>query len=373
MKHYPNAGRGRLWAARRPLPNESRASWIQRLCGDHQYTFSQLTEATGLKAWRMDWDKTLQSSGWERLMRMADIDRDELLQTEWLMHLDQDIRGGFSVFFHETKPCYRWCGACFEADRTPHLRWYWRLACIRECWTHGTPLNEKCQVCGFPFVVDQARLTRRCTLTLAECPRCGMTLTTQNEDGDAYDWREQRRYRKAISHRWGIELQETPDIRPNSPALRPSGAGSFQRWTEASTLPPQGIRAELTPTDVAIDLAGPPLTESGNGAGQPPLSKAKLKKLAAEELARKETLAQQISLMHNEENRVRFRELFKSVHGVNARVHGLDHRQIVPKPNRLPWHWVLHSLQRGRLALSILAIRHELRAAGAAPEQGSEQ
>ena len=32
----------RLWASQPPLVGESRASWIQRICGDHQYSFAVL-------------------------------------------------------------------------------------------------------------------------------------------------------------------------------------------------------------------------------------------------------------------------------------------------------------------------------------------
>lgn len=355
-KRILTPGEGRLWAATEPLPDESRASWIQRLCGDHQLNFAQLIRLVGFKPRRMDWDKSLSISGWDRLLWKAGMNRDDLYHaTEWLTQMHAEMGSDHLLLMHESKPCYRWCGACIEADRVPHLRWYWRLAFVRVCWTHGTPLNDECAACGHPFLVDQSRLTRRHALTLAECARCGCSLIHQEGYPGGYDWPEQQRYRKTIARVWRFELFEAPVLRIGGPPFGSDEDTDFRAWVYMPTSPAPRPWVGHLQSQLAARSSEPTPASSAKR-----VSKAEASRRADKKAAREEWFARQLALMQGEEGRVRMREQSRVVHGIEPRIHGRESGRA--RANRtLPWHWTLPVAQRMSLALSLRTIRRESR------------
>lgn len=349
----PNPVGERLWAASPPLAHESRASWIQRLCGSHQYNFAQLTSVACFRPLRMDWDKELPASGWNRLSRMAGMDHDDPRHsTEWLTRMSWDMGRDDFLLSCENKPCYRWCGACFENDSTPYLRWYWRLAFVRVCWIHGSPLSEECAVCGHPFLVDQSRLSNRAALTLAECPRCGCSLVDREEGESQFDRHEQHRYRKAIARCWGFDVQESFNASIGVVGHECEADSDRGQWAHAPTrlnLAPS--TGQLTPKmaeDLVVQLVNA-LHLEGTAVQARKSSNAKATMLAADEDARMRRRADQFWQMLEEEDRVRMRE-------GGTRVFGIE-RCVAPRPDKLPWHWALPVEERRRLAQSLRKIR----------------
>lgn len=203
---------GRLWASQPPLPCESRASWIQRLCGDHQYSFAVLDRVLGFLPRRSDWDIVLENSLWLRILGMAGLSEEAAHRDmNVLPALSQSALPGVLTLSVKGMPRYRWCGACFSSDRTPYLRWYWRLSGVRECWVHHVPLNERCHVCQQLFLVNTARLTGRSALSLAECPRCGIGLAEVHDATIHYDRGVQRSLQAVLEQVWSkgrIESEE---------------------------------------------------------------------------------------------------------------------------------------------------------------------
>jgi hypothetical protein len=366
----PNPGAGRLWAASPPIADESRASWIQRLCGNHQYTFAQLTSVAGFKPPRLDWDKALLPSGWNRLQAMAGMDRDDLrYSTEWLARMSEDMGCEELLLSRDNKPCYRWCGACFKSDGIPHLRWHWRLAFVRMCWTHDSPLNEECAVCGHPFLVDHARLTNRHALTLAECPRCGCSLTDQERGASQFDWHEQRRYRKAIALCWGWYPQEGSDVPTATVGLDcEEDTGSGRRAcapAAASVLPLIARFPAKSENNVLVQLVRAFHSEDMAGGSHVTLrSKNKAKELAADEGARLRRISDQVEMMLDEEDRVRMREGGQYMFGIEP--------SVASTADGLPWHWALSPARRTWLARSLWGIRGRWRLIRSEAREGDQ-
>jgi hypothetical protein len=196
----------RLWAAKPRLAGESSASWIQRLCGDHQYSIKVLGQLLDYRPTRGDWDRGLHGKPWERLLRLVTV----LDRRDWHGEM------GLLRVMHErgkrichlrmvgVKPAYRWCPTCFAEDKTPYLRWYWRLDSIRECWVHQIPLCEWCDVCGEAFLVHRARLVGKSASMLSECPTCGASLTSPMANGGSYDRLLQRKLKTLFDPWWSV-------------------------------------------------------------------------------------------------------------------------------------------------------------------------
>ncbi len=308
----------RFWAARPPLPNESRASWLQRLCGDHQYSFAVLTRVLRFRPQQFDWDRPLPTTERRRTLRMAGIERTDIpTSMDWLPVLSVESGQRSLMYRHNGAPCYRWCGACFEEDETPYLRWYWRLAHVRECWIHGVPLNQECNVCSYPFNVDKARLTGRSALSLAECPKCGCSLAAVNSKNCDYNPSEQRRLREALAPVWRGEVVEQKDLI----RVVPFYVAALQSRQARRDVPR-------------------PLSE-GHQA------------LSASEVRAKARSA---------ENMARLREIYNRERGWTLNSDSFFHQGTSPSMHRSPWHWRLSSKRRLQLAELLWRIRAELRA-----------
>lgn len=194
----------RLWAAKLPLAGESCASWVQRLCGDHQYSFPVFGRVLGFLPYRGDWDRHLDADVWQRLVGLIEFPGlvPNCGEVEVLGAMSQTAKPGSLMQFVDNRPAYRWCSACFASDETPYLRWYWRLDAVRECWVHQIPLNEQCIVCGQSLFLHRARLTGRCASSLSECADCGMSLSAPVEQEFDYDRDLQHKLRSLFAPWW---------------------------------------------------------------------------------------------------------------------------------------------------------------------------
>lgn len=314
-----------LWAARPPLPNESRASWLQRLCGDHQYSFAVLARVLRFRPQQFDWDRPLPTNEWRRTLRMAGIERTDIpTSMDWLSVLSIESGERNLTYRHNGAPCYRWCGACFEEDQAPYLRWYWRLAHVRECWIHEVPLDQECGVCSYPFNVGKARLTGRSALSLAECPKCGCSLSEVSSKNFDYNRGEQRRLRDALAPVWRGEVVEQMDL----------------------------IR--VIPFYVAalqIHKARPDDSRPTRETHQP---------VSASEMRAR---------ARSDENMVRLREIYRRERGWTLNSDSFSSDGKTSTKNRPPWHWRLSSTRRMQLAELLWQIRGELRASPLYPKK----
>jgi hypothetical protein len=171
----------KLLAAKPALPGESLASWIQRLSGDHQYSFPRLSQILDFEPTLRDWDLPLPFSVWQHLHGMAQLGqshRYESLLT--LASIFPHIQLGQLRWHKGQYPCTAWCSQCLATDETPYLRWRWRLHASQICSEHLQALSTQCSLCAAPFLLHTSRLVpfgiHGCATTLAECAHCGMLL-----------------------------------------------------------------------------------------------------------------------------------------------------------------------------------------------------
>lgn len=202
----------RLWAAKPPLAGESCASWVQRLCGDHHYSFPLLGRILGFFPSRGDWDRYLDDAVWLRLMELGDFSEPTptFEQTLLLGNLSRVKDPGDILRIVDGFPAYRWCPFCLAHDEIPYLRWYWRLNHVQECWVHQAYLSERCIVCDRVLYLHRARLTGRCAVSLSECADCGMSLSVPERQQVHYDRELQQRLMSLFAP-WGLSYA-APDF-----------------------------------------------------------------------------------------------------------------------------------------------------------------
>lgn len=203
----------RLWAAKPPLAGESCASWIQRLCGDHQYSFPVFSRILEFTPYRGDWDRYLNSEVWLRLMRLVDVlhpmsSYEEILLLGSLFQVKK--RGGI-MWFVDGKAAYKWCSLCLAGDEIPYLRWYWRVSDVHECWVHQEPLSERCLVCDQALFLHRACLSGRFASSLSECAFCGMSLAVPERQEKRYDRDLQIKIKALFSPWWLSGTQPSID------------------------------------------------------------------------------------------------------------------------------------------------------------------
>lgn len=178
----PPRGLGvQLLAAKPALPDESLASWIQRVCGDHQYSMPTLIRTIGYEPPLRDWDLPVPYAVRERtqhLLSLGPAHDHQSLST--LGALCFHIHPAQLLWHERRTPRYRWCRDCFKRDETPYLRWFWRLSALTWCPVHGRLLSEACPTCGAPLLLHTSRLVASGrhgqASTLAHCDSCGMPL-----------------------------------------------------------------------------------------------------------------------------------------------------------------------------------------------------
>ena len=179
----------RLLAATDAFHNEARSSWVQRLCGAHQYSISQISEISGVRPPRFDWDRTVGQSQWSNLLELAQRQSDTCAQSIYCLTALERAYGARSVLMYESqRPCSRWCPKCLEADVTPYLRWEWRIAEVKRCTVHNVALDEKCPWCQSRLWIDRSNLVysgSNGAHDLRTCSACGMSLVDKRFVVDA--------------------------------------------------------------------------------------------------------------------------------------------------------------------------------------------
>jgi len=166
-------------ASPEPLQGESRASWIQRVCGAHGYSMKRFCECVGVGPHRIDWDFGVDAAHWRGLAEdsghgMQCFERND---RDWAL-IKQLHRLPISPFVVDGKPASKWCAACMLTDSTPHLRWHWRIDELQTCPYHDVKLATRCPWCqscmnlSVAGMVPWGRL--RGTANLAGCASCGM-------------------------------------------------------------------------------------------------------------------------------------------------------------------------------------------------------
>lgn len=187
----------RLLAAPMPLPEESLASWIQRVAGAHQYSMPRLKEVLAVDVVGNDWDTAMGEASWNRIVQVMGIDPGPQRRALRALSLICTAHPAPSLLLTSGgKPRYRWCVRCLASDHAPYLRWHWRLAEVERCWTHALKLADACPWCQAPMQVHRARLVMvgrgGWALTLADCDLCGGPLTVSraklNSSFTAYQW-----------------------------------------------------------------------------------------------------------------------------------------------------------------------------------------
>jgi TniQ len=182
----------RLLAAPEPLRGESRGSWVQRLCGAHQYSMPRLHDITGIRPCLWDWDRAIPRSQWHALLAMANLAADSCAEAIQGLGILTNVFKGPSFFLHLAgKPQYRWCSQCMATDPVPYLRWEWRLKKLTHCTVHGTLLEDHCPWCGSGLHTHRALLVsvgRSVGVPdLATCAACGMALHDVNDTSPKND------------------------------------------------------------------------------------------------------------------------------------------------------------------------------------------
>jgi hypothetical protein len=200
----PRAAAERLWATSAPLPEESCASWIQRVAGNHQYSMPLMMRLFMYEPKERDWDLPMPCAVWARITTMAAIEGTTNLRAlRVLRHLAERIDPERLLLQGSRRPCYRWCACCLASDPIPYLRWHWRLTTVRQCWVHRVPLLLRCPSCGVFLSVYRARLVAKIgggglAATLADCDHCGMPLHAGGLPRAGYNPAAQARIRHVL-------------------------------------------------------------------------------------------------------------------------------------------------------------------------------
>lgn len=179
---HPHRSPGtQLLAAKPALPDESFASWMQRVCGDHQYSMPTLIRTIDYEPRLRDWDLPIPYAIWERTRQLLPLGPEH-------DHPSLSTLGALCPYIHPSQllwherriPRYRWCRECFKRDETPYLRWFWRLSALTWCPIHARQLSEVCPTCDAPLLLHTSRLVASGrhgqASTLAHCDSCGMLL-----------------------------------------------------------------------------------------------------------------------------------------------------------------------------------------------------
>lgn len=171
----------RLWCAEPAFVDESRASWIQRLCGSHFCSFQVLGKFSGIKLIASDWDRPVTGGAWSRLLAASGQSMETCSQAiRGFAALKRLYRTRSMLQYEGASPSSRWCRQCLASDRLPYLRWEWRLSQVTSCSLHRMPLSEFCPWCKSPLYIRRSLLAftghGAPVSDLATCASCGMSL-----------------------------------------------------------------------------------------------------------------------------------------------------------------------------------------------------
>ncbi len=168
----------KLLASPVPFWDESPSSWVQRICGAHQYTMTTLLSVLKMPPKFRDFDCDISSRDWEELLLLSEMGTRPCWRAIEAVVASELHYGFFWLTGRGSAPIYRWCPQCFASDHIPYLRWWWRFYNAKHCPYHGCSLLANCHWCGKPLVLPRAILTKtgpwRAVDTLAHCQDCGM-------------------------------------------------------------------------------------------------------------------------------------------------------------------------------------------------------
>ena len=165
----------------KPYPEESVSSWVIRLCGAYQCTFSRLQILSGVSVHDSDWDCGLAQELLDGLLRACGYSYADFGYRRINPLFLKEIEFKLTPRYFQDKPAYAWCPTCFDEDSEPYLRWQWRFRNFTHCVKHRTLLNTECQECGAGYTTHRSLLLNRVSVTptlisLAQCQRCGVPL-----------------------------------------------------------------------------------------------------------------------------------------------------------------------------------------------------
>lgn len=168
-----------LLASPEPLPEESRSSWIQRVCAAHDYSMKRLCECFGIRSARIDWDFGVDGASWQQVVLNSGRSGEcfENGVSDWAFLCDLHC-GPIRPWFVNSRPASKWCPICLATDSIPYLRWYWRIEDLHTCPYHDAPLSTTCPWCQETMNLSLANLVpwgrHRGAENLAGCASCGM-------------------------------------------------------------------------------------------------------------------------------------------------------------------------------------------------------
>lgn len=158
--------------------DESVASWIQYVCGSHQYSIRRLESILRVKPRFHDWDLRVGSSELQQVLAWTEFSFDDFSAV--LASVKNYSASMSSQKFKELlrgPPVYRWCPDCLVQDERPYLRWWWRLPTREHCSAHQRTLVSKCSLCSSELILSYALMVnagKRLPVTdLSICHGCG--------------------------------------------------------------------------------------------------------------------------------------------------------------------------------------------------------
>lgn len=170
-----------------PYPDETTASWIQRLCQMHQCSFHALFHAFGIRPPR-DPDLQLRPASLARLAYKTSSSIHQVRRLGRVFSVARKYRCVMSELNFDLagRPKYRFCPKCLSEDKDPYWRIAWRFKIWEICPTHHLEMQEQCPHCE-SFIkpyrssigVDIETDTYR---SLLHCVECHMTLTSGTMD-----------------------------------------------------------------------------------------------------------------------------------------------------------------------------------------------
>lgn len=246
----PTPARLGLRAASSPFVDESCSSWVQRLCGDHQYSMARMEAVLGFAVDDRDWDRPIPADAWSRVVEMTGLEQFRNLGgLRVLADLEHCAAHSRLLWSDRAQPRYRFCASCLASDQVPYFRWQWRLAAVQECWVHGTPLHEQCPWCNAPVLMHRSRLVLigrwGRAFQLNGCDLCGMGMADAvlTPPSTMVNRSAQRRLKTALIPLCGLQAEATPSSL--AAAVAELAAAAVAR--KGRPRPPGQARAEPVP------------------------------------------------------------------------------------------------------------------------------
>ena len=162
-----------------PFPHESAASWIRRVCHQHDTSYRSLTTALVIRPLR----DPVWSGERDLVYRFGEgtcVPPKRLWELAGVFNVIRTRESLKRLLFYDElgAPAYRYCPDCFASDPTPYLRIGWRLKDWTICPVHFTSMLETCPECGahVEAVTTRRNAARRKLAAVDQCTACKFTL-----------------------------------------------------------------------------------------------------------------------------------------------------------------------------------------------------